>query len=408
MDSRKGGKKVRDFTKIEKAIEELKRGKIIIVTDDEDRENEGDFICAAEYATPENVNFMATYAKGLICMPMSHKICEKLLLKPMLENNTDNHKTAFMTSIDYIDTKTGISAYERSLTAVKTVETETTSLDFRKPGHMFPLEAKENGVFERNGHTEATVDLMKLAGLKECGLCCEIMEDDGHMMKDDRLCELAKKFNLAKISIKELIEYRLEKEKRVELKAEANLPTKYGKFKIYAFENKITNEVHVALAMGEFKENEEILCRIHSKCLTGDVFSSLKCDCGEQLDLALKQIAKEKKGIVLYMEHEGRGIGIINKIKAYKLQESGLDTVEANLKLGFKVDLRDYRDSAEMLKILGVNKVRLLTNNPAKLEGLSKYGIEIVSREKIEVMPNEIDLNYLKTKQNKMGHLTNY
>ncbi len=399
---------MKDLSKVEKAIADIKQGKIIIVTDDEDRENEGDFICAAEFATPENVNFMAKFGKGLICMPMSHKICEKLSLKPMVDTNTDNHQTAFMTSIDYIGTTTGISAYERSITAIKAVEDGTNTLDFRKPGHMFPLEAKENGVLERNGHTEATVDIMKIAGLKQCGLCCEIMEEDGHMMKNDRLDELARKYDLSKISIKELIEYRLETEKQVELKAQANLPTKYGDFKIHAFENKLTHEVHVALSMGDFKEGEEVLCRIHSKCLTGDVFSSCKCDCGEQLDLALKKIAEEKKGVVLYMEHEGRGIGIINKIKAYKLQEQGLDTVEANLKLGFKADLRDYRDSAEMLKILGITKVRLLTNNPAKLEGLTKYGIEISAREKIEVEPNEIDFNYLLTKQNKMGHLTNY
>lgn len=393
---------------VKQALEDLRNGKVIIVTDNEDRENEGDFICAAEFATPENVNLMAKYAKGLICMPMSKAICEKLSLKPMVEKNTDNHETAFMTSIDYKDTMTGISAYERSMTAIKTVEEGTTGLDFRKPGHMFPLEAKDNGVLERDGHTEATVDLMKLAGLKECGLCCEIMEEDGHMMKHDRLEELAKALNLTKISIKELIQYILENEHRVEKKAEAKLPTKYGDFIISAFQNKITNEVHVALTMGEFKENEEVLCRIHSKCLTGDVFSSLKCDCGEQLEIAMQEVAKVKKGVILYMEHEGRGIGIINKIKAYKLQEEGLDTVEANLKLGFKADLRDYRDAAEMLKILGINKIKLLTNNPTKIEGLSKYGIDVTSREKIEVEPNDINLNYLLTKQNKMSHMTDY
>ncbi len=393
---------------VKQALEDLRNGKIIIVTDDEDRENEGDFICAAEFATPENVNIMAKYAKGLICMPMSKAICEKLSLKPMVEKNTDNHETAFMTSIDYKDTTTGISAYERSMTAIKVVEEGTTGLDFRKPGHMFPLEAKENGILERNGHTEATVDLMKLAGLKECGLCCEIMEEDGHMMKNDRLEELAETLKLTKISIEELTEYILENEKRIEKKAEANLPTKYGKFVISAFQNKITNEVHVALTMGEFKEKEEVLCRVHSKCLTGDVFSSLKCDCGEQLELAMKEVAKEGKGVILYMEHEGRGIGIINKIKAYKLQEQGLDTVEANLKLGFKADLRDYRDASEMLKILGINKIKLLTNNPAKIEGLSKYGIQVVTREKIEVQPNDVNLNYLLTKQNKMSHMTDY
>lgn len=399
---------MRDLSNVKKAIEDIKNGKIIIVTDDENRENEGDFICAAEFATQENVNFMAKYAKGLICMPMSKKICEKLSLRPMIENNTDNHQTAFMTSIDYKDTKTGISAFERSVTAMKAVQDGVTGEDFRKPGHMFPLEAKENGVLERNGHTEATVDIVKLAGLKECGLCCEIMEEDGYMMKNDRLEEIAKKYGLTKISIEELIQYRMENEKRIEKKAEANLPTKYGNFKIYAFENKITNEVHVALVMGEIRKDDEVLCRIHSKCLTGDVFGSCKCDCGEQLEIAMQRIAKEKKGIILYMEHEGRGIGIINKIKAYKLQEEGLDTVEANLKLGFKADLRDYRDSAEMLEILGVNKIRLLTNNPAKLEGITKYGIEITKREKIEVTPNDIDLNYLLTKQNKMGHMTSY
>ena len=393
---------------VKQALEDLRNGKIIIVTDDEERENEGDFICAAEFATPENVKLIAKYAKGLICMPMSKKICEKLSLKPMVEKNTDNHETAFMTSIDYIDTTTGISAYERSITAIKAIEKGTTGSDFRKPGHMFPLEAKENGVLERNGHTEATVDLMKLAGLKECGLCCEIMEDDGHMMKNDRLEELARTLNLTKISIEELIKYILENEKRVEKKAEANLPTKYGDFAITAFQNKVTNEVHVSLTMGEFEENEEVLCRVHSKCLTGDVFGSLKCDCGEQLELAMKEIAKAKKGVILYMEHEGRGIGIINKIKAYKLQEEGLDTVEANLKLGFEADLRDYRDAAEMLKILGINKIKLLTNNPTKIEGLSKYGIDVTSREKIEVEPNDINLNYLLTKQNKMSHMTDY
>ena len=394
--------------KVEQAIKDIQNGKIILVTDREDRENEGDLICAAEFATPENVNFMAKYAKGLICMPMSHSMCEKLSLKPMVGENTDNHQTAFMTSIDYIDTKTGISAYERSLTAMKTVEENISGNDFRKPGHMFPLESKPNGVLERDGHTEATVDIMKIAGLKECGLCCEIMEDDGHMMQNDRLEELAKKFNLTKISINDIIEYRLKNESIIEKKAEANLPTKYGEFKIYAFQNKETEEVHIALTKGEFREGEEVLTRVHSKCLTGDVFGSKKCDCGEQLDIALKTIAENGKGIVLYMEQEGRGIGIINKIKAYKLQEEGLDTVEANIKLGFEPDLRDYRVAAEMLREFGIKKVKLLTNNPAKLDGLTKYGIEITERIKIEVKPNDIDLNYLLTKQNKMGHMTTY
>lgn len=399
---------MKDLSKVKQAIEDIKNGKIIIVTDNETRENEGDFICAAEFATPENVNFMAKYAKGLICMPMSHEICEKLSLKPMLDTNTDNHETAFMTSIDYKDTKTGISAYERSMTATKAVEGSTTGLDFRKPGHMFPLESKEGGVLEREGHTEATVDLMRLAGLKKCGLCCEIMEEDGHMMQNENLEKLAQKFHLTKISIDELIEYRLTNEKIVEKMAEANLPTKYGTFHIIAFQNRKTEDVHIALTMGNLKEDEPVLCRVHSKCLTGDVFGSCKCDCGEQLDIALKEVAKEKKGIILYMEQEGRGIGIINKIKAYKLQEEGLDTVEANTKLGFAPDLRNYRDAAEILKTLGVNQIRLLTNNPAKLEGLKKYGIEIMQRQKIEVKPNDIDRNYLITKQEKMGHLTNY
>lgn len=399
---------MKDLSKVEQAIEDIKNGKIIIVTDNEDRENEGDFICAAEFATPENVNFMAKYAKGLICMPMSHEICEQLSLKPMIEVNTDNHETAFMTSIDYKDTKTGISAYERSITAIKAVEEGICGQDFRKPGHMFPLEAKKNGVLERDGHTEATVDIVKLAGLKECGLCCEIMEEDGHMMKNENLEKLAQKFNLTKISIEDLIEYRLIHEKTVEKKSEAKLPTKYGTFTISAFQNINTEEVHIALSMGEFKKDEAILCRVHSKCLTGDVFGSCKCDCGEQLEMSLRLIAKEKKGIVLYMEQEGRGLGIINKIKAYKLQEEGLDTVEANEKLGFAPDLRNYKDAAEMLKDFGIHKIRLLTNNPTKLEGLTKYGIEITERLKIEVNPNDVDINYLITKQEKMGHMTNY
>lgn len=392
---------------IEEALDDLRAGKMIMVTDAEDRENEGDLICAARYATPEVLNFMASKAKGLICMPMSAQIAKKLEFSQMVSDNTDNHETAFTVSIDHVNTSTGISAFDRSLTAMAVVNPDSKPQDFRRPGHMFPLVAKEGGVFVRTGHTEATVDFCRLAGLEEAGLCCEIMSSDGHMARLTELKKMAQEWNLKLVSIEQLIKYRKTHEQIVEKVAEANLPTKYGNFKMIGFLDKITGAEHAALVMGNVSGTEEsILCRVHSECLTGDTFGSLKCDCGDQFAAAMTKIAQEGRGVLLYLRQEGRGIGLLNKIKAYALQDRGMDTVDANLALGLPADARDYNCGIQMLKILGIKKIKLLTNNPDKIKQIndSDSGVEITERLPLAVPTRPQDIQYLTTKRVRMGH----
>ena len=394
-----------DFATVEQAIEDIKAGKMVVVVDDEDRENEGDLIIAGDHVTGEAINFMAKYAKGLICTPIDGARLDALQIPQMVTNNTDNHETAFTVSIDAYDTETGISAFERAKTVRALYDPKAKPASFRRPGHVFPLRSVEGGVLRRAGHTETTTDLAKLAGLHPFGLCCEIMDDDGHMMRTPRLLEFAKQHGLHIITVQSLIEYRKRTENFVHEVADVDFPSKYGHFRIHAYVNKLNNKCDLAIVTVDVRGKKNVLVRVHSECLTGDALGSMRCDCGDQLHLALKNIEAAGEGVVLYMRQEGRGIGLANKMRAYELQDHGADTVEANVELGFAPDLRDYGIGAQILADLGLTSIRLMTNNPAKRAGLEGYGLEIVERVPLQVAANQFDKRYLTVKKEKMGHI---